>query len=104
MDKNQINQHVKNLKELLGKNGNINNCPSIYGRYIRCGVCREFVGIHKDHPTCPCVFLYLGYWVYFGLGAVIAIALSWSINKSILWAVLHGLFGWLYVIYYAITQ
>lgn len=37
-------------------------------------------------------------------GATIAIAISWSINKSILWAVLHGLCGWLYVIYYAVVR
>lgn len=39
-----------------------------------------------------------------GIGSVLAIAISWSLNKSILWAVLHGLFGWLYVIYFAIRR
>lgn len=39
-----------------------------------------------------------------GLGTAIAVAISWSINKSILWAVLHGVFSWLYVIYYALTR
>lgn len=34
-----------------------------------------------------------------GLGAVIAIAVSWSINKSILWCLIHGVFGWLYLLY-----
>jgi hypothetical protein len=33
-------------------------------------------------------------------GSALAIAISWSANKSILWAILHGLFSWLYVIYY----
>ena len=27
-----------------------------------------------------------------GLGTAIAVAISWSVNKSILWAVLHGIF------------
>lgn len=36
------------------------------------------------------------------MGAVIAIAISWSLNKSIGWAILHGLCGWLYVIYYGV--
>jgi len=36
------------------------------------------------------------------LGSAIAVAISWSCYKSIGWAILHGLFGWLYVIYYAI--
>jgi len=35
-------------------------------------------------------------------GSALAITISWSTNKSILWAVFHGLFSWLYVIYYAI--
>ncbi len=37
-----------------------------------------------------------------GLGSVIAVAISWSLNKSILWAIIHGLLGWLYVVYYAL--
>jgi hypothetical protein len=39
-----------------------------------------------------------------GLGAVIAVVVSWSRNRSILWAILHGIFGWFYVIYFAITR
>lgn len=34
-----------------------------------------------------------------GLGTIVAVVVSWSRNKSILWAIIHGLFGWLYVIY-----
>ena len=37
-------------------------------------------------------------------GTALAIAISWSTNKSILWAIIHGLFSWLYVIYYAIVR
>ncbi|MCD4653916.1 hypothetical protein K8T06_08255 [bacterium] len=37
-------------------------------------------------------------------GTAIAICISWSINKSILWAILHGAFSWLYVLYYAFTR
>jgi hypothetical protein len=39
-----------------------------------------------------------------GLGSAIAVAISWSLHKSILWAILHGIFGWFYVIYYALTR
>lgn len=35
-------------------------------------------------------------------GTIIAIVISWSINHSVGWAVLHGLFGWFYVIYYCL--
>ncbi|MEY9972062.1 hypothetical protein ABH966_002436 [Lysinibacillus sp. RC46] len=34
-------------------------------------------------------------------GSVLAITISWSVNHSILWAIIHGCFSWLYVIYYA---
>jgi len=34
-----------------------------------------------------------------GLGTIIAVVVSWSRNKSVLWAIIHGLLGWLYVIY-----
>jgi hypothetical protein len=37
-----------------------------------------------------------------GFGTALAIAISWSANKSILWAIIHGVFSWLYVIYYAL--
>jgi len=37
-----------------------------------------------------------------GFGTALAITISWSANKSILWAILHGIFSWFYVIYYAI--
>lgn len=37
-------------------------------------------------------------------GSALAIAISWSLHKSILWACIHGFFSWLYVIYYALTR
>lgn len=39
-----------------------------------------------------------------GLGTIIAVVVSYSVNKSIGWAIIHGFFGWLYIIYYAINQ
>ena len=35
-------------------------------------------------------------------GSALAIAISWSANKSLFWAIVHGLFSWLYVLYYAV--
>lgn len=37
-----------------------------------------------------------------GIGSALAVAISWSLYKSVLWAALHGLFGWFYVIYYVL--
>lgn len=39
-----------------------------------------------------------------GLGTIIAVVISWSRNKSILWAIIHGILGWLYVIYALIVR
>ena len=39
-----------------------------------------------------------------GLGSAIAVAISWSVNKSIVWAAIHGFFGWFYVLYHALTR
>lgn len=38
------------------------------------------------------------------MGTALAIAISWSLHKSILWAIIHGIFSWFYVIYYAIVR
>lgn len=37
-------------------------------------------------------------------GSALAIAISWNANHSILWAIVHGLFSWFYVLYYALTR
>ena len=39
-----------------------------------------------------------------GLGAAIAVVCSWERNKSILFAILAGVLGWLYVLYFAVTR
>lgn len=39
-----------------------------------------------------------------GLGSVIAVVCSWHRNRSILWAILAGIFCWFYVIYFAMTR
>lgn len=44
--------------------------------------------------------------IYVGLtfGAALAMTISWSLHKSIVWACIHGWFSWLYVIYFAMTR
>ena len=37
-------------------------------------------------------------------GSALAIVISWSQNHSILWAIVHGVLSWFYVIYYALTR
>jgi hypothetical protein len=38
------------------------------------------------------------------LGVSLAVVTSWSRNESVGWAILHGLFNWLYVLYFAVTR
>ncbi|HSR65335.1 MAG TPA: hypothetical protein VLM17_07030 [Xanthomonadaceae bacterium] len=35
-------------------------------------------------------------------GSALAIAISWTTNKSLFWAIVHGLLSWLYVVYFAL--
>lgn len=39
-----------------------------------------------------------------GFGSCLAMVISWSVHKSILWAIFQGILGWIYVIYYAFTR
>ena len=39
-----------------------------------------------------------------GFGTALAITISWSANKSLLWVLVHGILGWIYVVYYALFQ
>ena len=39
-----------------------------------------------------------------GLGSMIAVVCSWQRKRSILWAILAGIFSWFYVLYFALTR
>lgn len=39
-----------------------------------------------------------------GFGSALAMAISYDNNHSILWAIIHGILGWLYVIYFALFK
>ena len=39
-----------------------------------------------------------------GLGSIIAVVLSWYRNKSIFYAIIHGILSWFYVIYFHFTR
>lgn len=38
------------------------------------------------------------------IGVAIAVQISWGLNHAIGWALLHGLLGWVYVLYRWILQ
>ena len=40
-------------------------------------------------------------WHGVSFGSALAMAISFNINQSLGWAILHGLLSWLYVIYFA---
>ena len=37
-----------------------------------------------------------------GIGNIIAVVVSWTANHSIIWALIHGILGWLYIVYYVL--
>lgn len=37
-------------------------------------------------------------------GSALAIAISYTTHKSVLWAIIHGFFSWFYVIYFLLTR
>jgi hypothetical protein len=39
-----------------------------------------------------------------GFGSALAIAISFTTHKSVLWAIIHGILSWFYVIYYLLTR
>jgi len=39
-----------------------------------------------------------------GSGSIIAGLISWEYTKSVLWTLLHAIFGWVYVIYSLIVH
>jgi hypothetical protein len=39
-----------------------------------------------------------------GFGSALAIAISFTTHKSVLWAIVHGIFSWFYVIYFVLTR
>jgi hypothetical protein len=63
----------------------------------------RLAALEKKSGKCSCAGGHggTGCWA---LGSSIAVVLSWARNGSILWAILHGIFSWGYVIYYAVTR
>jgi hypothetical protein len=37
-----------------------------------------------------------------GFGSALAIAISYTNHRSILWAIIDGILGWIYVLYFAL--
>jgi hypothetical protein len=59
--------------------------------------------IVKESPKMQQVFVrYVKYGISFG--TALAIAISFTTNRSVLWAIIHGILSWLYVIYYVLFK
>ena len=50
----------------------------------------------KDNKGCGCC----GGGIFGSIGAVLAAILSWNVNSSFVWALIHAFFSWFYVIYH----
>lgn len=44
----------------------------------------------------------IGAGIGIGIGNIIAVVLSWSVNHDILWALIHGVLSWIYIVYYVL--
>ncbi len=58
----------------------------------------ERVGNAQSNSGAGCVV------AIYSLGASLSVVLSWHANHSVLWAILHGLLSWLYVIYFVFAH
>ena len=38
------------------------------------------------------------------LGIAVAVSISWTTHKSVIWAIIHGMINWIYIMYYLITN
>jgi hypothetical protein len=39
-----------------------------------------------------------------GFGSALAMAISYNVNHSIVWAIIDGLLGWIYVVFFALFR
>ena len=37
-------------------------------------------------------------------GSALAMAISFNVNQSVFWALIHGVFSWFYVVYYVVVK
>jgi hypothetical protein len=44
------------------------------------------------------------YFIGASFGSALAMSISFNVNKSVAWAIIHGLFSWFYVIYYVLFK
>lgn len=56
------------------------------------------VRVERSRRGCGCC----GGGVFGSAGAVLAALLSWKVNGSIGWALVHAFFSWFYVIYHGL--
>lgn len=73
------------------------NKPYAQLTFMKVGV-RTYTGLWRDEVEKKMVERGIG------LGLCLAVVISWSVHKSILWAIFHGILGWLYVLYYALMR
>jgi hypothetical protein len=87
----ELNDHELKIDELKSK---IDDSESTAGRL------ESRLGALESEVKDPWFGFNLPTSIY-RLGAMIAISISWSCNHSILWATVHGITSWGYVIFYA---
>ncbi len=54
------------------------------------------MGDSRSKKGCGCC----GGGIFGSIGAVLAALLSWRVNHSVFWALVHAFFSWFYVVYH----
>ncbi|MFW6304035.1 MAG: hypothetical protein ACOC2L_05370 [Candidatus Sumerlaeota bacterium] len=64
--------------------------------------------VDEDAPTVSNVEYHIGtregIGAGYALGMALAVVMSWTSYHAFLWAVLHGLLSWFYVVYFLFTN
>jgi len=90
-------RHAGHMGNVRGGRPNVNCAP---GRTKGCAQGRFMVERGKNLEEHMAVYAnqtIIKYGV--GFGSALAMAVSFTLNKSIGWAIVHGLLGWFYVVY-----
>jgi len=100
-DEDDLLELSERLDELEGRIGRLENDESLSGRLDELkGQLDELDELKDGTAWLEDVTLA----VIYTLGAALGMILSWSRNASVLWCILHGMFSWVYVVYFAVTR
>jgi hypothetical protein len=91
VDKRFLSRTLSSKKLYSFHRGICSLCFGAHGKYKSVKAHTEVAMISYIHPTIVKIGV--------GFGSALAMAVSFNLNHSILWAIFHGILSWIYVIY-----